>query len=191
MLIGLALESVAEVGMGDSNKCFGTLRFRFSLEIDHALFGGDIRHVGARGCDDITKRQCEDDPASPVGTLIVGRGQAQDGLAAFRCIRTAHELQLPTGLVVHIHSRVRRVDPSPGAPGPTRRALNTDDRFSPKARTACRFGFATSASTHDTVSATTFRSTSARYRTIIAASSIPSTSSFSRHARCRKTAISI
>src|SRR5258708_39681194 len=96
MRIGIALEPLTEIGMGDGDQRACSLGHRFAFEIDHAVLGHDVHGVRAWRRDDIALRKVEDDPALAYTLSFIGRGQANKGFAAFRGIGPAHKLRLPS-----------------------------------------------------------------------------------------------
>src|SRR5258707_3331600 len=96
-LAGVALELRAEVGVGDGDQRDRALGQRLALEIDDAVLGHDVHDVGTRRGDDVAGRQAGDDPALAHAVPLVGRGEADERLAAPGRVRPAHELELSAG----------------------------------------------------------------------------------------------
>src|SRR5271157_2998632 len=92
--VGLALELLAEVGVGYANQRLGPLGRGLPLQIDDAVLGHDIHHVRPWSRDDVAVREVHDDAAPAVVALLVSRGQADERFAALRSIGAADELQL-------------------------------------------------------------------------------------------------
>ena len=83
--------------MREGDQSLGAFGNRSSLQVDHAVLGDDVHHVRARRRDDVAGREVEHDPALALAALLVGGRQADERLAALRCIGAAHKLQLASG----------------------------------------------------------------------------------------------
>lgn len=94
VLARFTFESVAEIGVGERNHGFCAIWNGFAFQVGHAELGHDVHHVGAWRRYDTAGRQIEGDPALADAVSFIGRGQADEGLAALRRIGCAHELQL-------------------------------------------------------------------------------------------------
>src|SRR5262252_4022148 len=93
VLVRLPLEVLTEVRMGDPDERSSSLGHRLSLQVHDAVLGNDEHDVRTRRRHDVSLRQAEHDPAAALAALFVRRRQAYERLAAFRRVRTAHELQ--------------------------------------------------------------------------------------------------
>src|SRR5262245_29027536 len=108
-LQGLALERLAEVRMRDPDQRPGALGDRLALQVDAAVLGDDVHHVGARRGDHVAGGERRDDAALARPALVVGRREAHERLPALRGVGAAHELELPAGAgEVAIARRLRR-----------------------------------------------------------------------------------
>src|SRR5262245_45149766 len=81
MLVCLTFEALTEVGMSNPNQGLGTFRNGFSLQVDDSVLGDDVHHVGAWCGDDVAGCQVQHDAAPALAALLVGRRQANEGLA--------------------------------------------------------------------------------------------------------------
>lgn len=97
MLMGLALEPIAEVRMRNRNHRLGARGDGFALQIDDAILCNPVHDVGAGCRHDIALREIENDPAFRRTTFVIGSGQADEGFATLRGVATANELQLSPG----------------------------------------------------------------------------------------------
>ena len=83
--------------MGDGDEGFGALGNGFSLQVDDAVFGDDVHHVGARRGDDVAGREVKHDAAAALALLAIRGGEADKRFASLGRIGAADELQLSAG----------------------------------------------------------------------------------------------
>src|SRR5580765_2657393 len=97
VLVRLAFETLAKVRMRDADQCLGAFGDGLPLQIDHPILGHDEHDVRSRCRHDVALSQVQHDPATALAALVVGRGEADERLAAFGGVGAAHELQLAAG----------------------------------------------------------------------------------------------
>lgn len=83
MLVGLALQVFAEVRVGDGDEGKGAFGDGLAFEVGDAVFCDDVHHVGACGGDDVARGEVEHDATAALAAFVIGRGQADERLAAF------------------------------------------------------------------------------------------------------------
>ena len=83
VLVRLAFEGFTEVRMGDGDQRHGALRHSLSFEVDHAIFGHNIHHVGAWRRDNVAGRQVEHDPAARLAPFVKSGRHTNKRLASF------------------------------------------------------------------------------------------------------------
>src|ERR1700732_603734 len=83
--------------MRDTDQRLGAFSDGLPLQIDHPVLGNYEHDVRAWCGHDVALSQVQHNPAAALTALVIGRGEANECLAAFRGIGAAHELQLPAG----------------------------------------------------------------------------------------------
>ena len=72
MLIGLTHQVFAVIGVGNADQCQCAFGYRFAFEVDHAVLGDHIHHVGARGGHDVAVGQRQHDAAFSLPFFFIG-----------------------------------------------------------------------------------------------------------------------
>ena len=78
MFVGFSFKLLAEIGMRETNNRLSAFRYRLPLQVDHAVLGYEIHHIGPRRGDDIPRRKRKYDAAAALASLIISGGKADE-----------------------------------------------------------------------------------------------------------------